>query len=525
MNTIHVGFQIGNGDPVDIPLKHLAITGQTQEAGKTTALDALLQRSKRKGVVFLTKRGEGAFEDAQLVDPYFRDQGDWQFVAAILEASRREKLKFERSWIIRASRGAKRLADVQANIKEAMRTAKGLSADVYLTLDAYLDVVVPAIAHVKWAPKLVLDAPSGVNAIDLTTVPEEMQHLVIKSTLEWVQHFEKDTIVVIPEAWKFVPQGRNTPVKLAATAYIRQGAAMGNYLWLDSQDIGGVEKEILRNVAVWMIGVQREANEIKRTLDNIPKPKPSEKEIATLGIGEFYVCYRNHAIATYVQPVWAGELVARRYAMGHLPAPPAKPKRSEQVTDHEKQVLESKIAGLEQALKVRDDIIAKLERRLTDSRIAVTETQQRHANGDPVFGVPASAPPAPGNGGGPVMVGPFTDDLYQAIKARLIADAPALLRIVLSKPEIEVTVKRPVLDFDPDSLKGRIVKLMTHGFFIGENKSNNQIRTALKRIGPDANTANIGRSMDDFVKLGLFTDEGSGYRIVEGVAARVLEAD
>lgn len=123
------------------------------------------------------------------------------------------------------------------------------------------------------------------------------------------------------------------------------------------------------------------------------------------------------------------------------------------------------------------------------------------------------------------MVVPFTDDLYQAIKARLIADAPALLRIVLSKPEIEVTVKRPVLDFDPESLKGRIVKLMAQGFFAGENKSNNMIRTALKRIGPDANTANIGRSMDDFVKLGLFTDEGSGYRIVEGVAARVLEAD
>jgi hypothetical protein len=37
---IHLGYEIGTGEPVSIPLQHLAVTGQTQRSGKTTALEA-----------------------------------------------------------------------------------------------------------------------------------------------------------------------------------------------------------------------------------------------------------------------------------------------------------------------------------------------------------------------------------------------------------------------------------------------------------------------------------------------------
>src|SRR3990167_11410001 len=132
--NIHLGFEVGTGNAISIPLKHTVITGQTQEAGKTTALEALISRSNLCALTFVTKRGEGSFTNARRVDPYFREQADWQFVASILEASRGEKLKFERAWIIRASKGARTLSDVQRNVRKAMETAKGLSADVYLTL-------------------------------------------------------------------------------------------------------------------------------------------------------------------------------------------------------------------------------------------------------------------------------------------------------------------------------------------------------------------------------------------------------
>lgn len=132
-STVHLGFEVGTGAPVSIPIQHLAICGITQNAGKTTALEALIERSGLRAVTFVTKRGEGSFTKARRIAPYFREQTDWQFVASILEASRGEKLKFERAWIIRASKGARTLADVHHNVKVAMEKAKGLSADVYLS--------------------------------------------------------------------------------------------------------------------------------------------------------------------------------------------------------------------------------------------------------------------------------------------------------------------------------------------------------------------------------------------------------
>jgi len=142
---VHLGYELGTGAPVEIPVRHLAVTGQTQESGKTTTLEALVARSGLCAVAFVTKRLEGSFRTGHQVAPYFRERADWQFVSAVLEATLRERLKFERSWIMRACKGARSLADVQRNVRAAMATAKGMSADVYLTLDHYLEIVIPQI--------------------------------------------------------------------------------------------------------------------------------------------------------------------------------------------------------------------------------------------------------------------------------------------------------------------------------------------------------------------------------------------
>lgn len=368
MKTVHLGFEVGNGNPVEIPLRHLAVTGQTQEAGKTTTLEGLIERSGCRAVAFTTKRGEGSFRNSRTIPPYFEEQADWQYVASILEASRGERMKFERSWIIRASKGARTLADVQRNVRKALETAKGISGDVYLCLDAYLDAVVPQIARVKWSSTLEL--ADGVNVMDLSGITVEMQHLVIRSTITRVLNTEAGVVVVVPEAWKFIPQGRGTPVKLAAEAFIRQGAALGNYLWLDSQDLGGIEKAILRSVSVWLLGVQREANEIKRTLDNIPNaPKPKPTDIALLELGQFFACWGRHAIKTYVQPAWMtadeAQGVARtgmvaRHVLDRAPQSPAPPAKEEPEMCELHQKLERELESLRGEALARLKAIEKL---------------------------------------------------------------------------------------------------------------------------------------------------------------------
>jgi hypothetical protein len=95
-------------------------------------------------------------------------------------------------------------------------------------------------------------------------------------------------------------------VKASAIALVRKGAGIGNYIWVDSQDMAGVDKTILRGCAVWLIGVQREANEIKRNLANIPAASSGRRRRRRdARARQFYACWGPHAVKTYVQPAWS----------------------------------------------------------------------------------------------------------------------------------------------------------------------------------------------------------------------------
>jgi hypothetical protein len=525
VSDVLLGFEVGTGADVRIPIRHLAITGQTQEAGKTTALEALIHRSGLRAVTFITKRGEGSFTAARRVRPYFRDAGDWQFVASILEASRGEKLKIERAWIIRASKGAHTLAEVHRNVKKAMDDPKikGMSADMYLTLDAYLEVVVPTIGRIEWATGL--DLADGVNVIDLSDVPDEMQHLVIQSSINWVLNREQHTVVVIPEAWKFIPQGRGTPVKRAAAAYIRQGAALKNFLWLDSQDLGGIDKEILRSVPVWILGVQRETNEIKRTLENIPDgiAKPKRADIATLELGQFIACWGRHTLTTYVQPAWLSAEDAQDVARGELDgsalarlfAPGPAHKEQARLVAKETTVTETEAKAL------RDEN-ARLRNENGELARRISALEQKAAP------IPVTVPgpgkivhvPAP-----PAVVPTDVEAQYQYVKDRLIVEAatnPVLLRVLTERPEIEVRLERKVVQIDGKSLKGRLARLIAEGFF-DEGQTQGATRTRLKQSGPDVNQGNLWRAMQDFVSDGFFMNIGNDYRAVSGMKVNIGE--
>src|SRR5260370_6682893 len=181
---ILLGYEVGSGRPITIPVRHLAVTGQTQESGKTTTLEALVARSGLRAIAFVTKRGERAFAGAfvtRRIQPYFRDRADWQFVDQLLEAQLREKNKFLRPWIIRICRNTRTLADVQREVKKGLVKAKGISEGVYTQLDAYLELIVPEIARASLAQGIEL--AEGLNVMDVSAFPTPMQMLFVQSAL------------------------------------------------------------------------------------------------------------------------------------------------------------------------------------------------------------------------------------------------------------------------------------------------------------------------------------------------------
>lgn len=499
VETVHLGYQVGSGEPVDVPIRHMVVTGQTQEAGKTTTLEALIARANLPAVAFVTKRGERSFAEGRRIAPYFRERADWQFVVSVLEATMRERLKFERAWIMRASKGATTLADVQRNVRKLMEKAKGLSADVYLTLDAYLDVVVPRVASVRFAPTL--DLIPGLNVLDLSDrdqFPAELQALVMRSVLEWVYERCDGTITIIPEAWEFLPEGRGSPVKLSAVELIRKGAGLANYVWLDSQDIGGVSKELLRSCPVWLLGVQRESNEIQRVLANIPAgvARPTPADIATLERGQFYACHGRTVVKTYVQPAWMlpGEAVGiARGTLSFDGATSRPPKPTITIPTSEPEAMGS--SSTDQKL---DQLIDLLSRQGAAPAAATTSTA-------PV-----------------VAATPDEEALYQRFKQRLIREAPAVLQVLAAKREIQVQDVREVIELDTKSLRGKIASMIAKGFF-DELIVGHAVYLELKRVGFSVAKPSVYKECDKLTEMGFLTKEADGgYRVVPDMRINIV---
>lgn len=552
--SVLLGYELGSGRPVEIPIRHMCVTGITQDAGKTTTLEALIGRSGLRAVTFITKRAEGAFTNATRIPAYFREHTDWMFVSSLLEALLNQKMKFERSWIMRVCKGAKTLREVQKNIAAAMQGARaGLDESVYFTLGEYFEQLVPEIERLPYANELKLRP--GINAIDISEYSTHLQSLVIRSCMEWIYERESGVIALIPEAWEFVPQSHGTPVKAAAIELIRKGAAAGNRVWLDSQDLAGVDKEIIKQVSVYVLGVQREANEVKRTLAHLPagakKPKP--EQIMTLGRGWFYVSFGHELRCVYVQPGWldSDPKRAQRYAIETLPASyVAKPAAAKNIAAHETKTAanETKAAmhktfGPEHETKAaasettkgeavtdfiqNDDILLLRQKAGELDRVRdvlarefgpeftlhtftpatfLDKKLQELKNGTS----PAAAPS--------VDVNTIVNQVIERLKPEL-----ADLHVQAEQPELNVTVQRKVIDVEGSTLKGRLAQMIGKGFFT-DPKTGNAAYNELVRCGFPTAKPNVYRELDKLAEWGFVTKEGKdGYRAVEGMKINIRE--
>lgn len=535
--TIHLGYEVGSGTPVEIPIRNMAVTGQTQESGKTTTLEALAERATEHGarvLAFVTKRGESAFRDSLGVKPYFRDRADWQFVDQLLEAQLREKNKFLRPWIIKICRETQTLADVQREVRKALKKAKYVSEGVYTQLDAYLELIVPEIERADLAPSLTL-ARGTPNVMDVSSYAAPMQMLFVQSAIDWVNANERDTIVIVPEAWEFIPEGKGSPVKASAVSLVRKGSGIGNHIWVDSQDMAGVDKVILRGCPVWLIGVQREANEIKRNLANIPAgiARPTAAQIATLARGQFYACHGSHAVKAYVQPTWMSNRAAEQIARGEAPLP-APRQRTVTPNDIEADVKESEARALrDENERLKADV------RELSARIRQLTENAPSSNGKAAVDAPRSGhsqremPEAPTPAGAAAFtLEPSLDNerLYQAFKQRLLSE-PAVLKVIAQKPELRVEITRPTIETDADSIQGRLARLIADGFF-DTSVSGGQVTRQLARSAYSARPGTLWPALDKLALLGfLVIEDGKDdrgrprkeYRAVDGMKVNIVE--
>lgn len=612
MSEILLGFETGSGKAVSVPLAHTAVVGQTQLSGKTTTLEALIERGDLRAVAFITKPGEKSFSDARRILPYFRERADWEYVKELLEARRGESLSKWDGYLMRVCRGARTLADVRSNVEKELPKKRTARPNHYETLAGYLDLLVPELERVPYSDMLKI--PRGINVMDLSELSDEMQSMVIRSTIERIHQHERNTVLVLPEAWKFVPEGERSAVFDALHVYIREGATNGNFLWIDAQDIAVVSKRILKSVSVWILGRQNEANEVARTINHLIEPMAIRPDmIKTLGIGQFLVCAGGAARKVYVMPKWLGTLDAQAIARGEesietaqrifaqkraalkaaaaanlaplgTPVPSAKkipaapqllqvqilepPEGGEGNAGHAKTNAANRSAGavLPPGSKTRAEIVAPIapnaggadvgahgddQREETMYKEKYEELEQTYRTliqvHDAMVGrvqqlinmmkeagmvIPAPSPAgtiskstAAGNGEPPLWSGGYPthmpsqyyDAIYEFVRRRLLHDSvqndPEILRVMASRPEIQVHTTANVLEVDESEPTGAIALLIHEGFFAGDGKNGNAVCKELidrRKLGFARRT--LYDNLETVARLGFLVHEGRMYR-------------
>jgi len=84
-NKIKIGYELKTGLDIRIPLSHLVATGITQESGKTTTLEALIDRGECKAIIFKTKPGEKSITKGTTIMPFFKEDFDWEYASELFE--------------------------------------------------------------------------------------------------------------------------------------------------------------------------------------------------------------------------------------------------------------------------------------------------------------------------------------------------------------------------------------------------------------------------------------------------------
>ncbi|MGD8777689.1 MAG: hypothetical protein PVH88_01875 [Ignavibacteria bacterium] len=330
MSNFHIrlGYEKGTGMEVKIQPSHLIVTGVTQMSGKTTTLEAILSRFEgfQDGrvptkILFKTKPGEKNLANFHLIKPYFNERADYTFIKNLLEAFSKERISIEKGTLMKLCKDADNLESISQKIKTELEKGKrGIYEEIYTRLDHYIDDLVNVLNTIEISTDLKIRMANVINIMDLEGIKNgAIQSLFIESTIREILDNFQSTIVVIPEAWKFIPQKYSNPCKRTVESFIRQGAALNNFVFLDSQDITGVDKTILKSVSTWILGYQSEKNEVKHTLEQLPVPKsnkPKEEDIMTLKKGEFFLVTPGEVRKVYVQPVWLPDIVAKEVAMG-----------------------------------------------------------------------------------------------------------------------------------------------------------------------------------------------------------------
>jgi hypothetical protein len=549
-------YKVPSGEPVEIPKRHLAAFGVTRDSGKTTFVESAVDASGLKAIVFRTKRGELGFENAKPLPLFFDERGltHWKALEGLIASTLDEKVQREPGvryaimTLCKEPTQAKTLEEVYARAVERLKEPKirEWNKEVYTKVKNYLEEVLPQLDKLRGRFTDRLELPEiGVYVEDLIGLSDELQNLFVASLIRKVYQELSGVIVVVAEIWKFLPQDRGSPVKWVIEKFVREMGVVEGWLWLDAQDLRGVDKKHLRSFDVRLFGRQPDPHEIDDILKALPLPKdqkPKPEQIMTLKLGHFYAKLKDDVDLVYVRPVWLPEEVAVRVAKGELAADSdevqrfkPKSKSLEEVNDEVYKArceeLEKKNEGLQGKVKELETYVEKLasgeaaEKLEKELRCSLEEEKQKNKEigeakeaqskeiqslKDWRTGIEKKLDAIDKVSEGLAII------LGNSTPTQLPADnqVPTRISVGVQQPTLNVVKLTPDLILEQTDLRGRIAIVYAEGL-LPENKafSTRQLHEIMeRRFGRKEAYANFPGPLNDFVAWGYFEKAKAGGR-------------
>lgn len=337
--SIHFGYD-EKSDPVEIPLFHTFLVGITG-CGKTTGIKSLLKRFHDKypewKILIIDSKDKRDYSDlGSDINPVFSEIDDpldlknlfeplvgnsmFHFLDTIIEQLENTTLEGMIEKIHRL------------DIENVVSKNLSQNEEGKLRVIGYLGGKIRDMIEASQFSNT-LRLKSGFNVMPIRIEGEispnmktAMKQLVVRSVIRKVLEDPKleQTLIVIDEAHRYIPQRWSGICKQAVSELISEGRSQDKILWLADQALTRIDKEPLKNIRVFCIGQQMELNEVKdavETASDFTDQIIKAQQVKSLLTGFFYVVDGINQKVTkgYLQPYGVPDEVAKNIASGGSP--------------------------------------------------------------------------------------------------------------------------------------------------------------------------------------------------------------
>lgn len=317
-------FSVPSGEAVSLEPFHYAIIGQTQFSGKTTLIKRLADwvvEQDYQVLIFDTKETEADYAGFGSEIPVcLRETTDSFVLIGLLESMFRRKLTPYYATLSRLTEAASGFEEVIVKAKKLeAETKSSWLRDACRVLYDLLERLQNETSKVETVPNLQLQP--GISRMVINDFSIEAQQLIVKNAFEdALSVYRRKLVLVVDEAFKFIPQGYSSPATRAIMNVMTQGAKTGLFGWISTQFLAVTDKDPLKACAVKFLGTQDHITEVKHTLDLIPEArgKFSVEEIMKLKLGHWILVRKRPPLVGVVYSLPAGiqEEVGREVALG-----------------------------------------------------------------------------------------------------------------------------------------------------------------------------------------------------------------